>query len=252
MRKPRFASFFARSTPARMSNYGAARAASKKRKLAQALSAPTPAVPTVPSLPAAAPIKKTRIEKASKLNWSSIVLPSEFGFDEAGGLLELDEVSGVEVIYGDGLVTFRVKDEEDEVLETAPAVAKEAVPKMTKRERRAAVLATVSTPTTESVFADEDLSVYETQGIAEDDDTSARILKKKVVSREVEKSAFEDEEEMEEIPPVVVAKKEKKPKAKKAKQTAAVVEEVVEVPAVATPTHAFDRQSLPHISVAKR
>ena len=229
-----------------MSNYGAARAASKKRKFAQALSAPMPAAESAPALPVAVPSKKTRIEKASNLNWSSIVLPSEFGFDEAGGLLELGEVSGVEVIYGDGLVTFRVKDEEDQVMQTAPAVVKEAGPKMTKRERRAAVLAAVSTPTTESVFADEDLSVYEAQGIVEDQDASAKVLKKKVFSPEVEKSAFEDEDEPEEIPPVVVTKKEKKPKAKKAKASPVKAEETVSLPVSAepaAPTHPFDRKS---------
>ena len=246
MAKFKFAFFFVGSSPPRMSNYGAARAASKKRKLAQALSAPAPALPSASVLPIAAPAKKTRIEKASNLNWSSIVLPSEFGFDEAGGLLELDEVSGVEVIYGDGLVTFRVKDEEDEVMEVAPAVVKEQGPKMTKRERRAAVLAAVSTPTTESVFADEDLSVYEAQGIDEDQDASAKVLKKKAVSREMEKSAFEDEDELEEITPIVVTKKQKKPKAKKAKEVVGKVEEAVPAPVVAAPTaptHPFDRNS---------
>lgn len=46
--------------------------------------------------------------KIGGLPWKNIVLPSELGFDEDGGLLELDEVEGVQVLYGSGLVTFTV------------------------------------------------------------------------------------------------------------------------------------------------
>lgn len=96
-----------------MSNYAAARAASKRRKLAHpALPLPTP--PPASAASSKSKFKKpekstkTRTERAGNLAWKNVVLPSEFGFDEEGGLLELEEVEGVEVIYGDGLVTFRV------------------------------------------------------------------------------------------------------------------------------------------------
>ena len=43
------------------------------------------------------------------LGWKSIVLPAELGFDDDGGLLELDEVDGVDVVYEDGRVAFKVR-----------------------------------------------------------------------------------------------------------------------------------------------
>ena len=43
------------------------------------------------------------------LGWKSIVLPAELGFDDDGGLLELDEVEGVDVVYEDGRVAFKVR-----------------------------------------------------------------------------------------------------------------------------------------------
>lgn len=95
-------------------NFGAARAAAKKRKLAHAaadLLAPrAPTDESAPVVDEAPPAKKTRTEHLSNLKWKSIVLPSEFGFDEDGGLLELDEVEGVDVCYGaDGILTFGVR-----------------------------------------------------------------------------------------------------------------------------------------------
>lgn len=101
-------------------NFGAARAAAKKRKLAHAaadlLAPPAPARATPVDEAAKEqkdgerPAKKTRTEQISNLKWKSIVLPSEFGFDEDGGLLELDEVEGVDVCYGaDGILTFGVR-----------------------------------------------------------------------------------------------------------------------------------------------
>lgn len=99
-----------------MSNFAAARAASKRRKLAHPVVA-TAAQPkssskgskgsrssnALSSLPV-----RTRTERAANLAWTNVVLPSEFGFDEEGGLLGLEEVEGVDVIYADGVVTFRV------------------------------------------------------------------------------------------------------------------------------------------------
>ncbi|KAL8292938.1 hypothetical protein RQP46_000632 [Phenoliferia psychrophenolica] len=103
-------------------NFGAARAAAKKRKLAHAAQAAdadavaeAPAAPVLKSKSSSRPApveRKTRTEQISNLKWKSIVLPSEFGFDEDGGLLELDEVEGVDVCYGeDGRLTFGVRDD---------------------------------------------------------------------------------------------------------------------------------------------
>ena len=93
-----------------MNNFGAARAASKKRALKKQKlghDEPTP-LPTPKSLP---PPPPTRIsKKIGQLKWQNIVLPSEIGFDEDGGLLELEEVDGVEVVYADGVVSFRVSN----------------------------------------------------------------------------------------------------------------------------------------------
>ncbi|SCV69134.1 BQ2448_2154 [Microbotryum intermedium] len=51
-----------------------------------------------------------RTERAANLAWKSIALPSEFGFDEDGGLLEIDEVEGVDVVYVAAGVQFRIND----------------------------------------------------------------------------------------------------------------------------------------------
>jgi ATP-dependent RNA helicase DDX24/MAK5 len=100
-----------------MSNYAVARAASKRRKLAHPLPPPSATPSTTDSksksknkstVLSSRPAARTRTERASNLAWKNVVLPSEFGFDEEGGLLELEEVEGVEVVYGEGLVTFRV------------------------------------------------------------------------------------------------------------------------------------------------
>lgn len=59
----------------------------------------------------AAPPKAKRLRTAASkdLGWRSIVLPAELGFDDDGGLLELDEVDGVDVVYEDGRVAFKVR-----------------------------------------------------------------------------------------------------------------------------------------------
>lgn len=109
-----------------MSNFAAARAASKRRKLVHPTSAvvsdsASAAASTASSSKSSSSSKyhskttvlssvpvKRRTERAANLAWKNVVLPSEFGFDEEGGLLELEEVEGVDVVYRDGLVTFRV------------------------------------------------------------------------------------------------------------------------------------------------
>lgn len=46
--------------------------------------------------------------RAADLGWKSLQLPAELGFDDDGGLLELDELDGVDVTYEDGKVVFKV------------------------------------------------------------------------------------------------------------------------------------------------
>lgn len=53
---------------------------------------------------------KFRNAAPSALDWKNIHLPGELGFDEDGGLLELDEIEGVDVVYEDGRVQFKVTD----------------------------------------------------------------------------------------------------------------------------------------------
>lgn len=106
-------------------NYGAARASAKRRKLSKAAATsafePEEDLALAETTPASTSsdkkdkrVKPSAIEHKRKtlqiggLPWKNIVLPSELGFDEDGGLLELDEVEGVQVVYGAGLVTFTV------------------------------------------------------------------------------------------------------------------------------------------------
>lgn len=41
------------------------------------------------------------------LRWRSVQLPAEVAFGDDGGLLELEEVDGVDVVYGDTGITFQ-------------------------------------------------------------------------------------------------------------------------------------------------
>jgi ATP-dependent RNA helicase DDX24/MAK5 len=75
----------------------------KKRKLGPSTS--KSASKTSSSLKAA---PKFRNATPATLDWKNINLPGEFGFDEDGGLLELDEIEGVDVVYEDGRVQFKV------------------------------------------------------------------------------------------------------------------------------------------------
>lgn len=43
------------------------------------------------------------------LQWKRLVLPAEIGFDDDGGLLEVDEVEGVDVVVEDGRAVFKVR-----------------------------------------------------------------------------------------------------------------------------------------------
>ncbi|GAA6059528.1 hypothetical protein JCM10212_006026 [Sporobolomyces blumeae] len=90
----------------------------KKRKLSASsrTEGSAPAASTRSSGPTASrkAAAKYRTATPATLNWSNIQLPAELGFDEDGGLLELDEIEGVDVVYEDGRVQFKVKEDEEE------------------------------------------------------------------------------------------------------------------------------------------
>lgn len=79
----------------------------KKRKADAANPKPKAAPVEAVARAAPKPLRKKE-QRVGALDWKNIVLPSEFGFDEDGGLLELDEVEGVDVVYADGKVSFQV------------------------------------------------------------------------------------------------------------------------------------------------
>ncbi|KAM0792433.1 hypothetical protein ACM66B_005110 [Microbotryomycetes sp. NB124-2] len=81
--------------------------------------------------PRQSPKKKTA-RPLSQLRWSRVSLPStEIGFSEDGGMLELEEVDGVDVVYGDAGVTFEVaQGSDDDQDETAADSGRSKRPKL--------------------------------------------------------------------------------------------------------------------------
>lgn len=57
--------------------------------------------------PKAAP--RFRPTATRDLQWKRLVLPAEIGFDDDGGLLEVDEIDGVDVVVEDGRAVFKVR-----------------------------------------------------------------------------------------------------------------------------------------------
>ncbi|KAK4058750.1 ATP-dependent RNA helicase [Microbotryomycetes sp. JL221] len=115
--------------------FAAARAHKRKLKQRQAPSDVLPAASTSISNAAArvstTPKKKTA-KPLSALRWSKVKLPStEIGFNDDGGMLELEEIDGVDVVYGDSGVTFEVA--QDDLSEVEP----EAEPDSTANSRSA-------------------------------------------------------------------------------------------------------------------
>ncbi|BGP06000.1 ATP-dependent RNA helicase [Rhodotorula toruloides] len=92
--------------------HAAARLRSKKRGSS---SSRTASSTTASPAPSTSSKKAARFRDAAPkdLRWKSIVLPAELGCDDDGGLLELDEVEGVDVVYEDGRVAFKVREDED-------------------------------------------------------------------------------------------------------------------------------------------
>ncbi|ORY72598.1 P-loop containing nucleoside triphosphate hydrolase protein [Leucosporidium creatinivorum] len=149
------------------------------------------------------PLRKKE-QRVGNLDWKNIVLPSEFGFDEDGGLLELDEVEGVDVVYADGKVSFQVREQDEEDGAIKPPKA--------KKQKKSKALPVVEED--ESPFPAEDLSVFETE-------------------EQLEEPAAEEESVLEETKEEPAApapeKKAKKAKGKKrAEETPVAAPEAVE------------------------
>ncbi|KAI5479656.1 DEAD (asp-glu-ala-asp) box containing, RNA helicase [Pseudohyphozyma bogoriensis] len=201
-------------------SYAAARAASKKRKLAamankSAEPAPIASTSKASAKAAAAPkVRTTKEVKPGSLSWKSIVLPSEFGFDEDGGLLELDEVEGVDVVYGDGMITFRVNEEDE--------ASKAANDRPTKKQKKAELPPPPPVDDLSS-FPEEDLAALQEDGwiveAPEDVPEPVEEVVEEVVD-EVEEAPAKTEEV--EVPKKAKAKKEKG-KGKEKEQPAPVV-----------------------------
>ncbi|GAA5941103.1 ATP-dependent RNA helicase [Sporobolomyces koalae] len=94
---------------------------------------------------------KFRNATPATLDWKNIHLPGEFGFDEDGGLLELDEIDGVDVVYEDGRVQFKVKEDDTD---SAPPAKKS---KKAKGKEPEIVNDESPFPEEELFFAEEDV-----------------------------------------------------------------------------------------------
>ncbi|GJN88616.1 hypothetical protein Rhopal_001582-T1 [Rhodotorula paludigena] len=97
--------------------HAAARIRQKKRGLApssrRTASSQPDASPAASSAPR--PAKRTRTVPTNQLQWKKLVLPAEIGFDDDGGLLELDELEGVDIAHEDGKVVFKaIEDDADQ------------------------------------------------------------------------------------------------------------------------------------------
>ncbi|GAA6004513.1 hypothetical protein JCM10207_000912, partial [Rhodosporidiobolus poonsookiae] len=89
--------------------YAAARLRAKKRAK---LNPPSSSTRTASSSSSSAkPAPVFREKRAKDLEWKNITLPAQIGFDDDGGLLELDELEGVDVSYEDGKVVFKTRED---------------------------------------------------------------------------------------------------------------------------------------------
>ncbi|GAA5993561.1 hypothetical protein JCM5350_002806 [Sporobolomyces pararoseus] len=121
----------------------------KKRKLGPSSSKSTSKSSS--SLKAA---PKFRNATPATLDWKNVQLPGELGYDEDGGLLELDEIEGVDVVYEDGRVQFKVKEDADE--DQGPPAKKS---KKAKGKEPEVTVDESPFPEEELVFAEEDQAV---------------------------------------------------------------------------------------------
>ncbi|GAA5956239.1 hypothetical protein JCM10213_000983 [Rhodosporidiobolus nylandii] len=87
--------------------HAAARLRAKKAGRSSSKPAPAGAASTTPK-----PKPSFREKRAADLQWKKLTLPAELGFDDDGGLLELDEIEGVDVQYEDGKVVFKTREDD--------------------------------------------------------------------------------------------------------------------------------------------
>ncbi|GAA5848483.1 hypothetical protein JCM8547_004527 [Rhodosporidiobolus lusitaniae] len=93
--------------------HAAARLRAKKRGLPSSSTASSSARPSSSSR-LGKPAPKFREKRAADLQWKKLTLPAELGFNDDGGLLELDEIEGVDVQYEDGKVVFKTREDDDD------------------------------------------------------------------------------------------------------------------------------------------
>ncbi|GAA6055745.1 hypothetical protein JCM3770_006136 [Rhodotorula araucariae] len=92
-----------------LNQHAAARLRAKKRGTSSSKPART-----APSNQAAQkPAPTFRPTATRDLKWKKLVLPAEIGFNDDGGLLELDELDGVDIEYQDGKAVFKVREDLD-------------------------------------------------------------------------------------------------------------------------------------------
>ncbi|GAA6037143.1 hypothetical protein JCM8097_008757 [Rhodosporidiobolus ruineniae] len=90
-----------------------ARLRNKKRPRASSTASSAPSTNSRPVSSSSKPQRTFKERRAADLEWHKITLPAELGFDDDGGLLELDEIEGVDVQYQDGKVVFKTREEDD-------------------------------------------------------------------------------------------------------------------------------------------
>ncbi|GAA5952011.1 hypothetical protein JCM21900_000114 [Sporobolomyces salmonicolor] len=163
----------------------------KKRKLAHSKPAATSSSNPPASSSKLPPAFRTATP--GTLPWKSIVLPTELGFDEDGGLLELDEVEGVDVVYGDGAVTFKVREEG----ETAPAKNSNKGKGKGKGKEEASAGGQSLFPDEELSFLEEDEEEGETVKEQPAEEPKAKAQKAKKVKEKQPKGKKRQLEEME-------------------------------------------------------
>ncbi|GAA6016893.1 hypothetical protein JCM11491_006904 [Sporobolomyces phaffii] len=156
----------------------------KKRKLG-------PSTPKVASSASSVKVQpKFRNATTSTLDWKNIQLPGELGFDEDGGLLELDEIDGVDVVYEDGRVQFKVREDAEDL---APPAKKS---KKAKGKEPETVVDESPFPEEELFFAEEDLPAGESAEARTEDTPSEEQLppvKEKAKKNKKSKKRQQDE-----------------------------------------------------------
>ncbi|GAA5830226.1 hypothetical protein JCM11251_001275 [Rhodosporidiobolus azoricus] len=159
-----------------------------------------------------------REKRAADLKWRALPLEG-LGFDDDGGLLELDEIEGVDVQYEDGKVVFKTREEDE------PPAKKSRKGKEVQQDG-------AEEDAFESPFPDEELTFQEDEALTfADEDGGEKVEEKKVEG---------DAEVAEKAPIKVKGKAKEKGKGKKRARDEV---EASNVPAEAeddTPEEPFD------------